>query len=45
MRIMGDDLAKTVEANLGRIGHMQIADVPGRTSPEPERSIFLPCST
>jgi hydroxypyruvate isomerase len=33
MRIMGDDLAKTIEANLGRIGHMQIADVPGRHEP------------
>ena len=33
MRIMGDDLAKTIEANLGRIGHMQIADVPDRHEP------------
>ncbi len=33
MRIMGDDLAKTLEANLARIGHMQVADVPGRHEP------------
>jgi hydroxypyruvate isomerase len=33
MQIMGDDLAKTIEANLGRIGHMQIADVPDRHEP------------
>ena len=33
MRIMGDDLAKIIEANLTRIGHMQIADVPGRHEP------------
>jgi hydroxypyruvate isomerase len=33
MRTMGDDLAKTIEANLARIGHMQIADVPGRQEP------------
>jgi len=33
MRIMGDDLAKTVEASLGRIGHIQIADVPDRHEP------------
>ncbi len=33
MRIMGDDLAGTIAANLGRIGHMQFADVPGRHEP------------
>jgi len=33
MRIMGDDLAATIAANLGRIGHMQFADVPGRHEP------------
>jgi hydroxypyruvate isomerase len=33
MRIMGDDLARTLEANLARIGHMQVADVPGRHEP------------
>jgi hydroxypyruvate isomerase len=33
MRIMGDDLAATIEANLARIGHMQLADVPGRHEP------------
>jgi len=33
MRTMGDDLAKTLSANLSKIGHMQIADVPGRHEP------------
>ncbi len=33
MRIMGDDLAKSIAANLNRIGHMQIADVPHRHEP------------
>jgi hydroxypyruvate isomerase len=33
MRIMGDDLARTLAANLARIGHMQIADVPDRHEP------------
>jgi len=33
MRIMGDDLAATLSANLGRIGHIQFADVPGRHEP------------
>jgi hydroxypyruvate isomerase len=33
MRVMGDDLAKSLEANLARIGHMQVADVPGRHEP------------
>lgn len=33
MTIMGDSLAKVIEANLHRIGHMQIADVPGRHEP------------
>jgi hydroxypyruvate isomerase len=33
MRIMGDDLAATVEANLERIGHLQFADAPGRHEP------------
>jgi len=33
MHIMGDDLAKTLSANLARIGHMQIADAPGRHEP------------
>ncbi len=33
MRIMGDDLAKTIAANLNRIGHMQVADVPDRHEP------------
>jgi hydroxypyruvate isomerase len=33
MRIMGDDLAKIIGANLNRIGHMQVADVPHRHQP------------
>jgi len=33
MRTMGDDLAATLTANLARIGHMQVADVPGRHEP------------
>jgi hydroxypyruvate isomerase len=33
MYIMGDDLAKTLSANLARIGHMQVADVPSRHEP------------
>lgn len=33
MQIMGDDLARTLSANLARIGHMQIADVPDRHEP------------
>jgi len=33
MHVMGDDLAGTLTANLARIGHMQIADVPGRHEP------------
>ena len=33
MRVMGEDLAGTMAANLGRIGHIQLADVPGRHEP------------
>jgi hydroxypyruvate isomerase len=33
MRLMGDDLGATIAANLGRIGHIQFADVPGRHEP------------
>ncbi len=33
MRIMGDDLVKTIEAHLDRIGHIQVADVPHRHEP------------
>jgi hydroxypyruvate isomerase len=33
MRMMGDDLAATIVANLPRIGHMQFADAPGRHQP------------
>ncbi|MFQ5764598.1 MAG: 2-oxo-tetronate isomerase [Rhodospirillales bacterium] len=33
MQIMEGDLAHTIEAHLGRIGHMQLADNPGRHEP------------
>jgi hydroxypyruvate isomerase len=33
MRVMGDDLAATLRANLERIGHLQFADAPGRHEP------------
>jgi hydroxypyruvate isomerase len=33
MQIMEGDLAPTIERNLGRIGHIQIADNPGRHEP------------
>ena len=33
MQIMEGDLAKTIEANMARIGHMQVADVPDRHEP------------
>ncbi|MFZ2268750.1 MAG: 2-oxo-tetronate isomerase [Azonexus sp.] len=32
-QIIAGDLARTIEANLGRIGHIQIADNPGRHEP------------
>ncbi len=33
MQIMEGDLARTIERNLGRIAHMQLADNPGRHEP------------
>ena len=33
MQIMEGDLARTVERLLGRIGHIQLADVPDRHEP------------
>lgn len=33
MQIMEGDLARTIEANLARIAHLQIADNPGRNEP------------
>ncbi len=33
MQIMEGDLAPTIERNLARIGHMQLAEVPGRHEP------------
>jgi hydroxypyruvate isomerase len=32
-QVMGDDLARTLESNIQRIGHIQIADCPGRHEP------------
>ena len=32
-QVMGDDLARTLENNIQRIGHIQIADFPGRHEP------------
>jgi hydroxypyruvate isomerase len=33
MQVMEGDLARTIEANLGRIAHLQVADNPGRHEP------------
>jgi hydroxypyruvate isomerase len=33
MQIMEGDLVRTIEANLGRIAHFQLADNPGRHEP------------
>ena len=33
MQLMEGELARTIEANIARIGHMQIADAPGRHEP------------
>jgi len=33
MQIMEGDLAPTIEKNLDKIGHMQLADTPGRHEP------------
>ena len=33
MQIMEGDLAPTIETNLAKIGHMQLADTPGRHEP------------
>ncbi|MGE0501780.1 MAG: hydroxypyruvate isomerase [Rhizobiaceae bacterium] len=33
MQVMEGDLARTIEANLDRIGHIQVADNPGRNEP------------
>ncbi len=33
MQVMEGDLARTMEANLGRIAHLQLADNPGRNEP------------
>jgi hydroxypyruvate isomerase len=41
MQTMGDDLARILTANLARIGHMQVADVPGRHEPGTGEIDFL----
>src|SRR3546814_14691683 len=33
MQVMEGDLARTIEQNLGKIAHMQLADNPGRHEP------------
>jgi hydroxypyruvate isomerase len=33
MQIMEGDLARTIQANLAQIAHMQVADNPGRNEP------------
>jgi hydroxypyruvate isomerase len=33
MQVMEGDLARTIERHLGRIGHLQVADNPGRNEP------------
>ena len=33
MQVMEGDLARTIETNLGRIAHIQLADNPGRHEP------------
>ena len=33
MQVMEGDLARTIEANLDRIAHIQLADNPGRNEP------------
>ena len=38
-QVMEGDLANTIQKNLAHIGHIQVADNPGSTNPELERSI------
>jgi hydroxypyruvate isomerase len=42
MQIMEGDLAQTIEANLGVIGHVQIAGVPGRHEPDHAQEVDYP---
>ena len=45
MQVMEGDLARTIEQNLGRIAHIQLADNPGRHEPgtgEINYSFLLP---
>lgn len=46
MQVMEGNLARTIEANLSRIAHVQVADSPGRHEPgtgEINWSFLLPC--
>jgi hydroxypyruvate isomerase len=45
MQIMEGDLAKTIEAELPQIGHIQFADVPDRHEPGSGESTSTSCST
>jgi hydroxypyruvate isomerase len=42
-QVMEGDLARTLQENLPRIGHVQLADNPGRHEPGTARSIFPSC--
>jgi hydroxypyruvate isomerase len=42
-RIMDDDVVSALQKNIRHIGHVQIADYPGRTSPVPAVSISRRC--
>lgn len=44
MQIMEGDLAPTIEKHLSKIGHVQLADNPGRHEPGTGRSITRSCS-
>src|SRR3546814_2852119 len=41
MQVMEGDLARTIEQNLGKIAHMQLADNPGRHEPGDRKSTRL----
>ncbi|MEJ0048365.1 MAG: TIM barrel protein [Rhodospirillales bacterium] len=45
MQVMEGDLARTIEAYLPLISHIQVSDNPAATNPAPARSIFPSCSS